>query len=134
MFVEEPVVPEASELVGQLVAATPIPIALGERLYNRWDFRRVLPTGVAVIQPDLSHAGGISETRKIAGWAEAYYIRLATHNPLGPVSSAACPVTPPITVPMARTRLMMLRKLYIAFLRAIWIDYKREYLTGMSPQ
>ena len=89
MFVEEPVVPEASELVGQLVAATPIPIALGERLYNRWDFRRVLPTGVAVIQPDLSHAGGISEVRKIATMAEAYDVALAPHCPLGPISLAA---------------------------------------------
>jgi galactonate dehydratase len=89
MFVEEPVVPEVSELVGQLVAATPIPIALGERLYNRWDFRRVLPTGVAVIQPDRSHAGGISEVRKIATMAEAYDVALAPHCPLGPISLAA---------------------------------------------
>jgi len=89
MFVEEPVVPEVSELVGQLVAATPIPIALGERLYNRWDFRRVLPTGVAVIQPDLSHAGGISEVRKIATMAEAYDVALAPHCPLGPIALAS---------------------------------------------
>jgi galactonate dehydratase len=89
MFVEEPVVPEVSELVGQLVAATSIPIALGERLYNRWDFRRVLPTGVAVIQPDLSHAGGISEVRKIATMAEAYDVALAPHCPLGPIALAA---------------------------------------------
>jgi galactonate dehydratase len=89
MFVEEPVVPEVSELVGQLVASTPIPIALGERLYSRWDFRRVLPTGVAVIQPDLSHAGGISEVRKIATMAEAYDVALAPHCPLGPIALAA---------------------------------------------
>jgi galactonate dehydratase len=89
MFVEEPVVPEVSELVGQLVAATSIPIALGERLYNRWDFRRVLPTGVAVIQPDLSHAGGISEVRKIATMAEAYDVALAPHCPLGPIALAS---------------------------------------------
>jgi galactonate dehydratase len=89
LFVEEPVVPEASELVGQLVAATPIPIALGERLYNRWDFRRVLPTGIAVVQPDLSHAGGISEVRKIATMAEAYDVALAPHCPLGPIALAA---------------------------------------------
>lgn len=89
LFVEEPVVPEVSELVGQLVAATPIPIALGERLYSRWDFRRVLGSGVAVIQPDLSHAGGISEVRKIATMAEAFDVAVAPHCPLGPIALAA---------------------------------------------
>jgi galactonate dehydratase len=89
LFVEEPVVPEVSELIGQLAASTPIPIALGERLYNRWDFRRVLGSGVAVIQPDLSHAGGISEVRKIATMAEAFDVALAPHCPLGPIALAA---------------------------------------------
>jgi galactonate dehydratase len=89
LFVEEPTVPEVSELVGQLAASTPIPIALGERLYNRWDFRRVLGSGVAVIQPDLSHAGGISEVRKIATMAEAFDVALAPHCPLGPIALAA---------------------------------------------
>jgi galactonate dehydratase len=89
LFVEEPVVPEVSELVGQLVATTPIPIALGERLYSRWDFRRVLGSGVAVIQPDLSHAGGISEVRKIATMAEAFDVAVAPHCPLGPIALAA---------------------------------------------
>jgi galactonate dehydratase len=89
LFVEEPVVPEVSELIGQLAAATPIPIALGERLYSRWDFRRVLGSGVAVIQPDLSHAGGISEVRKIATMAEAFDVAVAPHCPLGPIALAA---------------------------------------------
>jgi galactonate dehydratase len=89
LFVEEPVVPEVSELVGQLAAATPIPIALGERLYSRWDFRRVLGSGVAVVQPDVSHAGGISEVRKIATMAEAFDVALAPHCPLGPIALAA---------------------------------------------
>jgi galactonate dehydratase len=89
LFVEEPTVPEVSELIGQLAASTPIPIALGERLYNRWDFRRVLGSGVAVIQPDLSHAGGISEVRKIATMAEAFDVALAPHCPLGPIALAA---------------------------------------------
>jgi galactonate dehydratase len=89
LFVEEPVVPEVSELVGQLAAATPIPIALGERLYSRWDFRRVLGSGIAVIQPDLSHAGGISEVRKIATMAEAFDVAVAPHCPLGPIALAA---------------------------------------------
>ena len=89
LFVEEPTVPEVSELIGQLAASTPIPIALGERLYNRWDFRRVLGSGVAVIQPDLSHAGGVSEVRKIATMAEAFDVALAPHCPLGPIALAA---------------------------------------------
>jgi galactonate dehydratase len=89
LFVEEPVVPEVSELVGQLAAATPIPIALGERLYSRWDFRRVLGSGIAVVQPDVSHAGGISEVRKIATMAEAFDVALAPHCPLGPIALAA---------------------------------------------
>jgi galactonate dehydratase len=89
LFVEEPVVPEVSELIGQVAASTPIPIALGERLYSRWDFRRVLGSGVAVIQPDLSHAGGISEVRKIATMAEAFDVALAPHCPLGPIALAA---------------------------------------------
>ncbi len=89
MFVEEPVVPEASDLIGQLAAGTSIPIALGERLYNRWDYRRVLGSGIAVVQPDVSHAGGISELRKIATMAEAFDVALAPHCPLGPIALAA---------------------------------------------
>ncbi|MCW2703552.1 MAG: galactonate dehydratase [Blastococcus sp.] len=82
LFLEEPVVPEVSELVGQLAAA-PIPIALGERLYSRWDFRRVLRSGVAVIQPDVSHAGGIAEIRKIATMAGAFDVALAASLQVG---------------------------------------------------
>ena len=89
MFVEEPVVPEACDLIGQLAAGTSIPIALGERLYNRWDYRRVLGTGIAVVQPDVSHAGGISELRKIATMAESFDVALAPHCPLGPIALAA---------------------------------------------
>ncbi|HEY0401655.1 MAG TPA: enolase C-terminal domain-like protein [Blastococcus sp.] len=62
---------------------------MGERLYSRWDFRRVLRSGVAVIQPDVSHAGGISEVRKIATMAEAFDVALAPHCPLGPIAVAA---------------------------------------------
>jgi galactonate dehydratase len=71
LFVEEPVVPELTADLGRLVASTAIPIATGERLYSRWDFREVLAAGIAVAQPDLSHAGGISEVRRIASFAEA---------------------------------------------------------------
>ena len=63
----------------------------GERLFSRWDFKRVLSEGyVDIIQPDASHAGGITETRKIANMAEAYDVALALHCPLGPIALAAC--------------------------------------------
>lgn len=90
LFVEEPVVPELSDRIGEVVRSTSIPIATGERLYSRWDFKNVLAAGVAVAQPDLSHAGGISEVRRIAAMAEAYDVSLAPHCPLGPIALAAC--------------------------------------------
>jgi galactonate dehydratase len=91
MFIEEPVLPEnISELLGPMTATT-VPIALGERLYSRWDFKRVLATGaVDIIQPDPSHSGGITETRKIATMAEAYDVAVALHCPLGPIALATC--------------------------------------------
>jgi galactonate dehydratase len=89
LFVEEPVVPELGHALAGLVAGTTIPIATGERLYSRWDFRPALEAGVAVVQPDLSHAGGISEVRRIAALAEMYGAALAPHCPLGPISLAA---------------------------------------------
>ena len=89
-FIEEPVVPENSHLIGQLAQATSIPIATGERLYNRQDFLPVLRAGIAVAQPDVSHAGGISEVRRIAAMAEVYDVQLAPHCPLGPIALAAC--------------------------------------------
>jgi len=90
MFVEEPVVPELTADLGRICASTTIPIATGERLYSRWDFREVLGSGIAVAQPDLSHAGGISECRRIATMAEAYGVSVAPHCPLGPIALAAC--------------------------------------------
>ena len=89
-FLEEPVVPENSHLIPQLTAATSIPIATGERLFNRQEFLPVLQGGIAVAQPDLSHAGGITEVHKIASLAEVFDVQLAPHCPLGPLALAAC--------------------------------------------
>lgn len=89
MFIEEPVLSENYEALAELPKTTPI--ALGERLFSRWDFKKIFTGGyVDIIQPDLSHAGGITESKKIATMAEAYDIAVAPHCPLGPISLAAC--------------------------------------------
>lgn len=89
LFAEEVVVPELSSELEQISQATSIPLATGERLYSRWDFKSVLGRGASVVQPDLSHAGGISEVRRIAAMAESYGALLAPHCPLGPIALAA---------------------------------------------
>ncbi|MER5335778.1 galactonate dehydratase [Micromonospora sp. NPDC002717] len=89
-FLEEPVVPENSHLIGEFVRSTTTPVSTGERLYSRQEFLPVLQAGIAVAQPDLSHAGGITEVRKIAALAEVYDVQLAPHCPLGPIALAAC--------------------------------------------
>ena len=89
LFVEEPVLPEYAHRLADVVAASPVPVACGERLFSRTDFLPVLAAGVAVVQPDLSHAGGISEVRRIAALAEAHDALLAPHCPLGPLALAA---------------------------------------------
>ena len=91
MFIEEPVLPEHNDALPAIAAQTTIPIATGERLFSRWDFKPVFERGhVDIIQPDLSHAGGITEVKKIASMAEAYDIALAPHCPLGPIALASC--------------------------------------------
>lgn len=91
MFIEEPVLIENEEAFKDLRNHTVTPIATGERNFTRWDFKRMLQEGyVDIIQPDLSHAGGISEVRRIAAMAEAYDVALAPHCPLGPIALAAC--------------------------------------------
>ena len=90
MFIEEPVLSEHSEALKEIANHCSTPIALGERLYSRWDFKRILSDGyVDIVQPDPSHAGGITETRKIAAMAEAYDVAVALHCPLGPIALAA---------------------------------------------
>jgi len=89
MFVEEPLVPDDRNGLRDVVTASRVPIATGERLYSRWDFQNAFESGIAVAQPDLSHAGGISEVRRIAAQAEMYGAVLAPHCPLGPIALAA---------------------------------------------
>ena len=91
MFIEEPVLSEHLEEFPEIARHCNIPIATGERLFSRWDFKHLFQTGgVDIIQPDLSHAGGITEVKKIASMAEAYDIALAPHCPLGPIALASC--------------------------------------------
>lgn len=91
MFIEEPVLSQNNEALREIANHTTIPIATGERMFSRWDFKSVLSDGyVDIIQPDLSHAGGITECKKIATMAEAYDVALAPHCPLGPIALAAC--------------------------------------------
>lgn len=91
MFIEEPVLSENYEALREIAKYTSTPIAVGERLFTRWDFKKIFEQGVVdIIQPDLSHAGGILECRKISAMAEAYDVSVAPHCPLGPIALAAC--------------------------------------------
>jgi galactonate dehydratase len=91
MFIEEPVLPENNEALRDIAEHTSTPIATGERMFSRWDFKTLLQDGyVDIIQPDLSHAGGITECRKIFAMAEAYDVAVAPHCPLGPIALASC--------------------------------------------
>ncbi|MDR2403791.1 MAG: galactonate dehydratase [Spirochaetaceae bacterium] len=91
MFIEEPVLSQNNEALREIANHCSTPIATGERMFSRWDFKNLLEAGyVDIIQPDLSHAGGISEVKKIAAMAEAYDVAVAPHCPLGPVALAAC--------------------------------------------
>jgi len=91
MFVEEPVAQENVEALKQVSDHVAFPIATGERLLSRWEFRKVIEKqAVSFIQPDCSHAGGITEVKKIANMAEVYYMHLMPHNAIGPGALAAC--------------------------------------------
>lgn len=91
LFIEEPVLPENNEALRELAAHTTVPLATGERMYSRWDFKHLFSGGYAdIAQPDVTHAGGISEVKKIGAMAEAYDVALAPHCPLGPVAFMAC--------------------------------------------
>ena len=91
MFIEEPVLPENVDLMVNIARSTSIPIAAGERLFGKWEYRQLLEKqAVSVVQPDICHCGGIFEGRKIAAMSELYFGSVAPHNPLGPISLAAC--------------------------------------------
>jgi galactonate dehydratase len=90
MFIEEPCQAQNHDVMAEIARGTHLPIATGERVFTKWGFLEVLQKRAAtIVQPDLCHAGGITECRLIAGMAEAYYASLAPHNPLGPISLAA---------------------------------------------
>jgi len=87
---EEPIPFENAKAMAQLQRELPVPIATGERLISRWEYRELLESGgCKVIQPDLMHAGGITEVRKIAAMADTYYLPVAPHNPAGPICMLA---------------------------------------------
>jgi galactonate dehydratase len=89
-WVEEPVPPENLAALKKAAGKITIPIATGERIHTRYDYRELLELQAAdIIQPDITHFGGLLETKKLAAWAEAYYVLVAPHNVGGPVSTAA---------------------------------------------
>lgn len=91
IFVEDAVASTQLDALADLARSTSIPLAVGERLHSRYEFKRVFETGAAgVINPDTAHVGGISEMVRIGHWAEAYDVALAPHCPLGPIALAAC--------------------------------------------
>lgn len=88
-FVEEPLRPENLDALASLHAKATVPIATGECLYTKFDFRALLVREAAdIIQPDICCAGGLLELKKIAALAESFYVTLAPHNPMGPVATA----------------------------------------------
>ncbi|KAF1297360.1 D-galactonate dehydratase [Enterococcus sp. JM4C] len=90
MFLEEVVLPENEEYFQEIANTVAVPLATGERLYTRWQFKNIFKQGaIDVIQPDVALCGGILETRKIAAMAEAYDMAVAPHAPYGPIALAA---------------------------------------------
>jgi galactonate dehydratase len=90
-FVEEPCLPGNTAALVELKNSTTVPLATGERIFTKWGFRDLIEQrAVDILQPDLCHAGGIMEVKKISAMAEASDLAVAPHNPLGPISLAAC--------------------------------------------
>jgi galactonate dehydratase len=90
-FVEEPIRCENPDAYAQLRGLTSIPFAIGEEFSSKWAFAPYVERGLLnFARIDVCNVGGLSEARKVAGWCEAHYIDLMPHNPLGPISTAAC--------------------------------------------
>lgn len=90
-FIEDPVRSENARSLRQIRQQTAVPIAAGEQFANKWEFREIIEDDlIDYARIDLCIVGGLTEAKKIAGWCETHYIKLAVHNPLGPISSAAC--------------------------------------------
>ena len=91
MFVEEPVPQENPDALKLVSDHVPFPIATGERLLSRWEFRNVIEKQcVSLLQPDVAHCGGPTELKKIANYAEVYYQHIMPHSAIGPLALAAC--------------------------------------------
>jgi len=90
LFCEEPVPPEQPDAMLEVRRSVKVPIATGERLVTRWEFRRICELQAChILQPDLSHCGGLMEARRIADMGETYFMGIAPHNPNGPIANAA---------------------------------------------
>jgi len=90
-FIEDPLRSENPDSFKTLRSRTAVPLAAGEQFSSKWEFRQLIEEEwIDYARIDLCIAGGFTEARKIAGWSETHFIKLATHNPLGPVSTAAC--------------------------------------------
>jgi L-alanine-DL-glutamate epimerase-like enolase superfamily enzyme len=90
-FIEDPLRSENPNSFKTLRARTRVPLAAGEQFNSKWEFRELIEEEwIDYARIDLCIAGGFTEAKKIAGWCETHYIRVAVHNPLGPISSAAC--------------------------------------------
>ena len=89
-WIEEPVPPENLAALKKVTEKVNIPVATGERIHTRYDFRELFELQAAdIIQPDITYCGGLLETKKVAAWADAYYVLIAPHNVCGPVATAA---------------------------------------------
>tara|TARA_Y100001936_G_scaffold205935_1_gene210102 strand:+ start:1743 stop:2891 length:1149 start_codon:yes stop_codon:yes gene_type:complete len=89
-WVEEPVQFDNADVLGKLSQKTSIPISTGEQLYNKWEYQKLFEQkSISIIQPDICHAGGLSELKKISAAAETYYVSVAPHNSNGPISTIA---------------------------------------------
>jgi galactonate dehydratase len=89
-WLEEPILFDNATAMADFARAVRVPVSTGEELYTRWEFRELLEqNAVGIIQPDICHAGGVSELRKIAAMAETYYVTVAPHNSNGPISTVA---------------------------------------------